>query len=46
MTEEEQKKIFANNLNHYINASGKQQKKWHVSLDLLRQLLTLGAWEK
>ena len=42
MTEEEQKKIFANNLNHYINASGKQQKE--VARELGFAQTTFNTW--
>lgn len=42
LTEEEQRKVFATNLNHYINASGKQQKE--VAEDLGFSPTTFNTW--
>lgn len=42
MTDEEQKKIFAKNLNYYISNSGKQQKE--VAEDLGFQQTTFNTW--
>ena len=42
MTDEQQKKIFAKNLNYYIHQSGKQQKD--VACDLGFQPTTFNTW--
>lgn len=42
MTEEEQKKIFSKNLNHYIETSGKQQKE--IALALGISPTTFNTW--
>lgn len=44
MTDEEQKKIFAKNLNYYISLSGKQQKE--VAKELGFQVTTFNTWCK
>lgn len=42
MTEDEQKRIFAKNLNYYISLSGKQQKE--IANDLGFQPTTFNTW--
>lgn len=42
MTEDEQKRIFARNLNYYISLSGKQQKE--IANDLGFQPTTFNTW--
>lgn len=42
MTEEEQKKIFSKNINHYISQSGKQQKE--IAKDLGYSPTTFNTW--
>ena len=44
MTEEEQKRIFAKNLNYYISLSGKQQKE--VAQELGFRVTTFNTWCK
>ena len=42
LTEEEQKKIFSKNINHYISQSGKQQKE--IAKDLGYSPTTFNTW--
>lgn len=44
MTDQEQKRVFANNLNHYININGKQQNE--VAKAIGEKPTTLNMWCK